>query len=553
LCDESDNNAAASSGHDTQIGGTQWAPFHFLDEFIWVLHDGMPPDVELEYLAGVRRYVELYKGFQTRATACTGCDIKEHIENSLARVWRNRYGVEMQFKQVLKCEIKEDKQAFLLNHFKDFILTRDMKDIAMDSVFDIATQQSVVVPYFVNLCAGFPCISRTPISSNMKANANCVQEGRSETGLAAQYIFNIIDKHIPDEITLENIKQLDQLTPGSLVSDAEWIRLKLEEKLNWSIYFLMENEDYGGFLPRSRLWWVALRHLRGNKDEISQFFLKILNSLKLPRDTFTLASIFTTDPALRRAEANACGQPSVSACGLREPKRAGKSEPDYKLEHFGIFNDFGLPWPLDIGVFSNTINFSGMFRREQEATVFLNSVFPMPKDVQIQFIDVNPTLSRLCNGCFHEDAETARLSIKKSPWQDAPPTLVGSMKLVLRERVPDSTSTSSSSSSAQKTTIRVRIAEGFEYMRCIGWDDSMFKNYNFNAAAAAPYDIGPSELLSNLAGNAWSCFHYAPVLMAEIATAGKYLAADRDAVDDRDAADTVEVDSAGSYSDGGTE
>ena len=62
----------------------------------------------------------------------------------------------------------------------------------------------------------------------------------------------------------------------------------------------------------------------------------------------------------------------------------------------------------------------------------------------------------------------------------------------------------------------VRRLEAFELMRLIGW----------NVDSWAPYstpDKAPDlELISNLAGNAYSLYHYGPWEMAALATFGKY-------------------------------
>ena len=48
----------------------------------------------------------------------------------------------------------------------------------------------------------------------------------------------------------------------------------------------------------------------------------------------------------------------------------------------------------------------------------------------------------------------------------------------------------------------------FEQMRMIGWADSMFANDGHHLQDS---DFDYVELLGNMAGNAWSVFHYAPV------------------------------------------
>jgi hypothetical protein len=155
-----------------------------------------------------------------------------------------------------------------------------------------------------------------------------------------------------------------------------------------------------------------------------------------------------------------------------------------------------------------------MLRREQEAVIFLAHVFPFDKDspgpMMIESLDINPTLVRVCNNCFEESEGGGVMfsgAIKKSPWKRIPPTLAGSVKLVVRHWDDASQS------------ILVRCVDAHEYFRLIGWDISMFKARGPFTAVGGFDDI---ELLANMAGNAWSAFQYAGIFVAHVATAGKF-------------------------------
>ena len=123
----------------------------------------------------------------------------------------------------------------------------------------------------------------------------------------------------------------------------------------------------------------------------------------------------------------------------------------------------------------------------------------------MEFIDVNPALSRILKSHVDDDSHAPnRLS---SPWRKSLPTLTGSCKVVVRWLSPDG-------------IIQLRALEGWEYFRLIGWDDSMWWVSRQPRAEERPDDY--ADLVRNMAGNAYSFFHYAPWMLATIATYRKF-------------------------------
>ena len=67
----------------------------------------------------------------------------------------------------------------------------------------------------------------------------------------------------------------------------------------------------------------------------------------------------------------------------------------------------------------------------------------------------------------------------------------------------------------------MRLAEAFEVMRCIGWHDGLWNKEGLaKACSDDPLDF--VELVYNMAGNAWSAHHFAPVHMSLISTIGTF-------------------------------
>lgn len=94
-----------------------------------------------------------------------------------------------------------------------------------------------------------------------------------------------------------------------------------------------------------------------------------------------------------------------------------------------------------------------------------------------------------------------------TPWRDRLPTLTGSCKVVTRYRI--------------NSGIEIRTLEGFEYMRLIGWDDSYWR-LDEQSIHPEERDIDYPELLANMAGNAYSVWHFGPWAIASLATFGKF-------------------------------
>eukprot|EP00973_Karenia_brevis_P016446 2252701-Karenia_brevis.AAC.1 len=65
----------------------------------------------------------------------------------------------------------------------------------------------------------------------------------------------------------------------------------------------------------------------------------------------------------------------------------------------------------------------------------------------------------------------------------------------------------------------VRLLESHEMMRLIGWEPLAFYRPMQHSCAS---DYHFAQLIFNMCGNAWSVFQYAPIVIALMATAGKY-------------------------------
>ena len=96
-------------------------------------------------------------------------------------------------------------------------------------------------------------------------------------------------RHIPEDVTLENIVQLLHLAQGSEKSDAEWILQKFREEGYVGLLLQLENLDFLGPCPRLRLWWIFFKGFMASEAAVSGFFMRLLTAFKtIPGKPLTL-------------------------------------------------------------------------------------------------------------------------------------------------------------------------------------------------------------------------------------------------------------------------
>jgi hypothetical protein len=236
---------------------------------------------------------------------------------------------------------------------------------------------------------------------------------------------------------------------------------------------------------------------------MTHHFKRVLSAFKL--DPLPVASFLSVSDNARRMQASRMGLKLHSDFGPRMPKFV-KKDPDWKLEHKQLFKAQGICWPANYEASEcKAISFAGMLPRECEAAVFCHIVWPPTTPAVLAFFDVNQTLSRLTQSCLNDDLGKKPDS---TPWKPRPPTLVGSGKVLAR--IPD----------LNGFGCHLRVLEGFEYMRLIGWADDCWRMppAGLDSRNSCEY----AELLSNLAGNAFTMFHYGPFQLAMLSTYGRF-------------------------------
>ena len=217
-------------------------------------------------------------GLVTRASACTGCDVKAKVDNILNSFFQAHFDVTVDSVHCLRSEIDPRKQVFIRQMFRDAtFVAGDMAGLQKDKVRDVISGSDRMVPHFVSLDIGFPCKSRTPLSAKCRENLNCCQKDTAETGKAVNCILKILEKNWPAELVMECVTQLLQVGDGCEISDAAWITQQLIARGYWCIDTVVQASKQGSPVPRERIYWAAIRGIPKEKhNEASHFFLDIL-------------------------------------------------------------------------------------------------------------------------------------------------------------------------------------------------------------------------------------------------------------------------------------
>lgn len=168
--------------------------------------------------------------------------------------------------------------------------------------------------------------------------------------------------------------------------------------------------------------------------------------------------------------------------GARRSK-SSKVAVDWRSEHKHLFDGIGLVWPPLRDEMTTVVMDGGLLPREVEAAWLLHNMFwPMAEGIKVEYLDINATASRILVPFLDSDG---RPKAGKTPWRREPPTLTGSMRLILRYIGPGD-------------RVRIRAADAFEEMRLIGWQDS-YSNVS-EMPPASHITAEKLELYSNLAG-----------------------------------------------------
>ena len=473
-----------------------------------IMHDAMPATVKCQYIFALQRLVTLRHGPINWWGLFAGTCVGGHFREIMTQGWEAVCGVHIDMPTVLVAEKDPAKQTFITDQHSmpivapsvenlqgtycknirpphDGQIRRDPAPVVEPPCANNRTASEATVPgrtrerpdlmhqVFVappgGLDAGIPCISRTSLNANCSKNVNCVQQKTEATGIGFENTRLTCVAHSPEIVGLECVDKLFQQTDGG-ISDAEYMVKKMEEAGYWAQARIRDSRDCVSWVPRIRGWWGALRNLQGDREAITQWFDTVLRAFKSTKTLPPTAYVEINNDKRKRIAAE-LGIESHSDLGLRESFAANPRKDDalnWKCKHMEICENNKLRWPIDLASVPTPsfISYEGMLPREREAVALLDILWPPAHEEDLMyFVDINPTIERLCQRLLDEDGKPIPGS---GPWHETPGTLVGSGKLCVRYKPTPR---------LEGHIYHIRLLEAFESMRMIGWDDSFWRDW----------------------------------------------------------------------------
>ena len=74
------------------------------------------------------------------------------------------------------------------------------------SAQDLISRARQIVTHVTLLLAGFPCTSKTKLSSQSSENAYCIQQGNGDTGKGYAAVRKVVALTLPLMVALENLR-----------------------------------------------------------------------------------------------------------------------------------------------------------------------------------------------------------------------------------------------------------------------------------------------------------------------------------------------------------
>ena len=417
------------------------------------------------------------KGIFTTCSTFSCTDVCQKIYGELAHHWRKDFSIDFEHVNMFVAEINPERMDFLIKQFPETQSAyTDVASLVELKSRNVRTGRFESPPRARMMTGGFVCTSKSKANKNASKNNHCISDASdAATAVSWRACRNAITKLMPDVICLENVVELKAGGPED--SDLSVVMKELKEIGYCVDDMVLEELDYGSYTRKERL--AIFGYKTCNLANLHRLALvkRLVINMQIPReDKKTKLDDFLT--------AEVDDRQVVLPVPLN---KFAKKDPDYKLEHHEIYESYNIPWPpaddvMVTGELLENLRDAQATRRRLEAVYCCHMAFPMPPGVSLQFLDSNCSLGRMVQGV--------------SAWTDnILPTMIGTSIPVMR--VKDDLS----------MKFRISQVRGFEMMQFAGWDASMYK-----ADTLIPND----KVLTQMAGNMWNAFAFAPLLGALI-------------------------------------
>jgi len=476
VLDVTDTLAAGAGASRAGCAGGD-APACATTSYVVAVHDRLPPASELEFVSALRRFTELHDKALPSIAIDVGGDLFSHIDHTLSKLWKERYGITIEFERVIAATSDEQLKTFL----------------------GITVGANLVNPEaLARLDSGVP---ELPCLHNVTAKLPA-ERGRPAKKTIEQ-VMACCKQRVPEEIILACPMYMTENERGSSLTGVDALLKQFQDMSYWATAYTFE-EAVGQCATSERTYVIALSNVVGSHSAMSEYFASFLGALKCKFSPVWCM----VDTADRGDAADAWSIALLSVVGPRTVRGADES---HKLEHYNLFRGQNLTWPLgrsDLGAICN----AGMVEREQDVAFFAHRVFPRPDDLAtVEFLDIGKPLARICKAVIDQHND----GVCGSPWLSDPPIFTSSTRLLMRYVARDT------------HAIVVRLAEPFELMLFAGFSSTMFDTKRVaEVCGAADSDMPLHNLFWKLAVSSGTVSHYVALRLALLSTAGRFHSGD---------------------------
>ena len=261
-----------------------------------------------------------------------------------------------------------------------------------------------------------------------------------------------------------------------------------------------------------RLLWACLKDIHPDWEcsDIDRWFYRLFFQFKVSTP-FKAIDFLEVNEEVCRAIADRLKMPLMSEFTVVEREIGNDG---WKNMNLNIYRANGFVWLLDPDTHhsKSLIEYHCFRPRVIDSLFLLDVLFPPGQcEEPFELIDVNPTLERMLESYVDEDFKLKDSLGARSPWKSWSPTLVVSGRLVVRHKIDGLRP------GASCYLHNVRLVEPFEAFRLVGWCESMWLPFEKEVTVR---DMG---VMLNIAGNAFSAFHYLPWICGMHSTWGRFM------------------------------
>ena len=278
---------------------------------------------------------------------------------------------------------------------------------------------------------------------------------------------------------MENVPDVQQSveqTDGTSASDAEYVKEVFHKEGFFVLTVEFSCRSYGSPAERRRWWVVGFDIPPDKRDGVEQSFHETFESFRM--DPYPVEKILLSEEFIASID---------HSFGVKSYKKF-KGDAMWKTVHEAAYADMDVPWPPDISAL-------WMFRDREAEVVFLaNHLFPCKELGMWSFFDSNHCLERSLKWPAQGDHGL------RNPWKEYIPTMTAGSAIACRRVNEDS-------------SLTLKKLHGLESFRAIGWDLGHWNGNPFQ------HEEVTSDLLNDMAGNAWSSWAFMPIAISAFGAA----------------------------------